>query len=144
MGLPAAQQRVLDGIEGALRAGEPRLAAMYSIFTRLTGSESRPQREQLPYESGWRSCPARLRQTLSVRRLHRSWRRARRVPGKRNRFLVPRLLILGQLMAVLAVVGLLVGVGSTMTPAACTTQLGGHAAVAHARDVSCRQVAVGK
>jgi hypothetical protein len=144
MGLPAAQQRILDGIEDALRAGEPQLAAMYSIFTRLTGGESRPQREQLPSEYGWRSWPGRLHRALSVRRLHRSWRRLRRQPGGRNRFPVPRVLVLGQLMAILAVVGLMVGIGSTMAPAACTTQLGVHAAVAHARHLSCTQPDLGK
>jgi hypothetical protein len=39
MSLPAAQQRVLDGIEGALRASEPRLTSMYTIFARLNASE---------------------------------------------------------------------------------------------------------
>jgi hypothetical protein len=39
MSLPAAQQRVLDGIEGALRASEPRLTSMYTIFAQLNVSE---------------------------------------------------------------------------------------------------------
>jgi len=39
MSLPAAQQRVLDGIEGALRASEPGLTSMYTIFARLNASE---------------------------------------------------------------------------------------------------------
>jgi hypothetical protein len=39
MSLPAAQQRVLDGIEGALRASEPRLTSMYTIFAQLNASE---------------------------------------------------------------------------------------------------------
>jgi hypothetical protein len=37
--LPVAQQRVLDGIEGALRASEPKLASMFSIFGRLNADE---------------------------------------------------------------------------------------------------------
>ena len=37
--MPAAQQRVLHRIEGALRASEPRLTSMYSIFTRLSAAE---------------------------------------------------------------------------------------------------------
>jgi hypothetical protein len=37
--LPAAQQRVLDRMEGALQASEPQLASMFSIFTRLNADE---------------------------------------------------------------------------------------------------------
>lgn len=137
MGLPAGQQRVLDGIEDALRSGEPRLASMFSIFTRLSRTEARPHREQLPYECGWRSWPARLRYALSARRLYRGWRLLRSRPGNRKRFLVPRLLALGQLMVILAALGLLVGLGSGMKPAACTTQLGVHPSVPYARHLSC-------
>jgi hypothetical protein len=39
MSLPAAQQRVLDRIEGALRASEPQLTSMYAIFGRLNAGE---------------------------------------------------------------------------------------------------------
>lgn len=39
MSLPACQQRVLDRIERALRASEPRLTSMYAIFTRLNAGE---------------------------------------------------------------------------------------------------------
>jgi hypothetical protein len=39
MSLPACQQRVLDRMEGALRASEPHLTSMYSIFTRLNADE---------------------------------------------------------------------------------------------------------
>ncbi len=39
MSLPACQQRVLDRMEGALRASEPRLTSMYAIFTRLNAGE---------------------------------------------------------------------------------------------------------
>src|ERR1700733_10351684 len=61
MGLPAGQQRVLDTIEEALGTADPRLATMYAIFTRLTGNEARPYREQLPFARGWRSWPTRMR-----------------------------------------------------------------------------------
>ena len=40
MSLPACQQRVLDGMEGALRASEPRLTSMYAIFSQLNAGES--------------------------------------------------------------------------------------------------------
>jgi hypothetical protein len=39
MSLPAAQQRVLDRMEGALRASEPRLISMYAIFARLNADQ---------------------------------------------------------------------------------------------------------
>jgi hypothetical protein len=39
MSLPACQQRVLDDMEVALRASEPHLAGMFSIFTRLNRDE---------------------------------------------------------------------------------------------------------
>ena len=39
MSLPVCQQRVLNRMEGALRASEPQLTSMYAIFTRLNASE---------------------------------------------------------------------------------------------------------
>ena len=39
MTLPAAQQRVLDRMEGALQASEPQLASMFTIFARLNAEE---------------------------------------------------------------------------------------------------------
>lgn len=39
MSLPVCQQRVLDRMEGALRASEPHLTSMYEIFTRLNVGE---------------------------------------------------------------------------------------------------------
>jgi hypothetical protein len=47
MSLPACQQRVLDGMAEDLRASEPKLTAMFAIFTRLCGSDGRPLRERL-------------------------------------------------------------------------------------------------
>lgn len=51
MSLPAAQQRVLDRMEGTLQASEPHMAAMFTIFARINASEpvgaeplSRPRR----------------------------------------------------------------------------------------------------
>jgi hypothetical protein len=37
--VPAAQQRVLDGMEDALQTSEPHLVSMFSIFTRLHSDE---------------------------------------------------------------------------------------------------------
>ena len=39
MTLPAAQQRVLDRMEGALQASDAQLASMFSIFTQLNADE---------------------------------------------------------------------------------------------------------
>jgi hypothetical protein len=39
MSLPACQERALSSIEGALKAGEPHLASMFAIFTRLNQDE---------------------------------------------------------------------------------------------------------
>jgi hypothetical protein len=47
MGLTARQQRILDGIGGALQTRDPRLAGMFSTFTRLNRHEPMPWREQL-------------------------------------------------------------------------------------------------
>jgi hypothetical protein len=47
MSLPACQERILSGIENALRACEPRLASRFAIFTRLTRDEEIPHTEQL-------------------------------------------------------------------------------------------------
>lgn len=53
MSLSAAQQRVLDGMANGLRRTEPRLAAMYAMFTRLSGSEGPPIRERLARRRRW-------------------------------------------------------------------------------------------
>lgn len=43
--LPEERKR-LDLIEGTLRAEEPRLAAMFDVFTRLTSGEGKPPAER--------------------------------------------------------------------------------------------------
>jgi len=47
MGLPARQRRRLDGIEDKLRSTDPRLAAMFTFFGRLTQDEDMPRVEEL-------------------------------------------------------------------------------------------------
>jgi len=47
MGLPAHQRRILDRIEGALRGADPRLAALFSVFSRLNRDEEMPGIEQV-------------------------------------------------------------------------------------------------
>jgi hypothetical protein len=68
MGLPACQERVLSGIENALRQGEPRLASRFAIFSRLASGEELPRTEQLvqdPWPRRWLKS-ARLRSVLAV------------------------------------------------------------------------------
>ena len=56
MSLPAAEERALTGIEQALRSRDPRLSALFSIFTRLTRQEEMPAIEQLRRRH-WRPQP---------------------------------------------------------------------------------------
>jgi anti-sigma-K factor RskA len=54
MTLPACQQRALDAIESSLEASEPRMKAMFGIFTRLTKDEEPTRAERLPDRPLWR------------------------------------------------------------------------------------------
>jgi hypothetical protein len=47
VGLPVNQRKILERIENALRGSDPRLAALFSIFTRLTRDEEMPRIEQI-------------------------------------------------------------------------------------------------
>jgi len=47
MSLPACQERVLSAMEDALKAGEPRLASRFAIFTRLASGEDLPRTERI-------------------------------------------------------------------------------------------------
>jgi hypothetical protein len=63
MSLPACQERILHGMETALRTHEPRLAAIFAIFARLTKDEDIPHIERLapqPWLS-WRRLPRAAR-----------------------------------------------------------------------------------
>jgi hypothetical protein len=51
MGLPVRQRRVLERIEYALRGSDPKLAALYAIFARLTREEEMPRAEQLRHRA---------------------------------------------------------------------------------------------
>ena len=51
MGLPVRQRRVLGRIESALRGSDPKLAALYAIFARLTRDEEMPRAEQLRHRA---------------------------------------------------------------------------------------------
>jgi hypothetical protein len=47
MGLPASQRKILERIENALCGSDPRLASLFSIFTRLTHDEEMPRIEEI-------------------------------------------------------------------------------------------------
>ena len=47
MSLPASQQRTLYRIDRMLRDSDPRLVALFAIFTRLTWDEEMPRIEQI-------------------------------------------------------------------------------------------------
>jgi hypothetical protein len=75
MSLPAAQQRILDGIADGLRRTEPRLAAMYAMFTRLCFGDGPPMRERLARRRNWPLIAAVGALSGGLRRRHRgAWR----------------------------------------------------------------------
>jgi hypothetical protein len=105
MSLPAAQQRLLDGIADGLRRSEPKLAAMYGIFTRLCSSEAPPRREQLTAARGWRS-------RLGALDLHLAR------PARGGRRTLRRVLILSQVAIAFVLLSVLIGL-NWHTPAGC-------------------------
>jgi hypothetical protein len=97
MSLPACQERVLRGIESALRRGEPRLASIFAIFTRLTRDEELPRTEQLVQ----RPWPQRWLDRAGVRSRRRrrggraiTWASGRPATRLRAMILIPVLLIM--------------------------------------------------
>jgi hypothetical protein len=79
MGLPVRQRMVLDRMDRTLQGTEPRLAALYAIFCKLTRDEEMPRFEQLRHglsaRLGW------LRRALAfiIRPLHTRFRRRQRI-----------------------------------------------------------------
>jgi hypothetical protein len=111
MSLPACQERILAGIETALRTGEPRLASRFAIFTRLTGDEELPSTEQLGPRprlvSRWRQAAGTACRVLVDRpRASGTRRRAARRPAARLRALVLVPLMLIAVVTALVAAGL--------------------------------------
>ena len=81
MSLPARQQRMLNRIDRMLRDSDPRLVALFTIFTRLTWDEEIPRIEQVR---------ARLSRIGSwfARRVEPVRRRTSRVPRRVKAILV--------------------------------------------------------
>jgi hypothetical protein len=134
MSLPASEQRALDGIAGALRAGEPRLASMFAMFTNLNKNERRPLREQL---SAARLRRARLTRPFRYRFRRRHLRRAQ-VRQTRRRL---RLLIVSQIAVAAAVIGMLVGFRMVGRPvhAKCAGVVRAAAGLTTHRAATCQQ-----
>jgi hypothetical protein len=76
MGLPARQRRRLEGIENKLCSSDPRLAAMFTIFGRLTGDEEMPRIEELRHRAAVLALRIRLWLAAARSRLSPSRRRA--------------------------------------------------------------------
>lgn len=76
MGLPVRQRRVLERIEIALQGSDPKLAALFATFARLTQDEEMPRIEQMRHRvmltlAGLRLRLAGLRSRLHIRLLPR-------------------------------------------------------------------------
>jgi hypothetical protein len=100
MSMPVRQQRTLDGIETTLQASEPRLAAMFAIFTRLYQVDGPVRRELL--------SRSRLRVIMKLRAI-----------------MIRREFVFISVIAAMLAVGLLIGITghrSASCPAASGTQ----------------------
>ena len=81
MGLPARQRRRLENIEHKLRNSDPRLAAMFGIFGRLTRDEDMPRIEELRHRVAMLALRMRLWLAAVAGRLSFTRRRSRRRVG---------------------------------------------------------------
>ena len=72
MGLPVSQRKSLDRIETRLRESDPRLAALFTIFSRLNRDEEMPRLEQLKAGLAWLRLWLRTRPALARRWLRAS------------------------------------------------------------------------
>jgi hypothetical protein len=108
MSLPACQERVLHGMETALRTCEPRLASLFAIFTRLTRDEEIPRTEQLE-PTPW----------LSRRRLRRAGTGRRRRPAAAGGRPAARLRAFVLIPALLIVAASLLIVGALTSTRSC-------------------------
>jgi hypothetical protein len=125
MSLPAGQQRTLDAIAEGLCLSEPKLASMFTIFTRLSKNDTAPRREQLTAEPGLRGWLTRISAIF--------WSGlpgGQTEPGRRT---WRRILVLGQL-AIAAVLTVVFVALNAHSSGRCATSAPGHA------DLSARPV----
>lgn len=71
MGLPAGQQSLLNGMDRALQARDPRLASMFAMFSLLAGEDGPPPAERLapspgPFAGWLRGLARRARAAASI------------------------------------------------------------------------------
>jgi hypothetical protein len=79
MGLPVRQRMKLDHIDRTLRGTDPKLAALYAIFGRLTREDEIPRFEQLRHGLAARLAWLRMILAAIGRRLHIRFRRRQRI-----------------------------------------------------------------
>ncbi len=119
MSLPAGQQALLNGVDRALEARDPRLAAMFAIFTKLTSDDGPPRTERLERASRpvlvWLRVPVRWAQASVA---------------------IPIVLVAG-LMAAIIALGIATSTGSACTSATV------HRAAGAAGLAGCRSSAKG-
>jgi hypothetical protein len=108
MGLPARQRRVLDRIESTLRGSDPRLAALYAVFARLTRDEEMPRIEQLRHRAVALTGRIRLRLAHFLARVF-----GRLIPRQRAVLFFPLALALAVVSIVFAAQS---GTGKSCTP----------------------------
>jgi hypothetical protein len=89
MGLPVRQRRVLQRIETTLRRSDPRLAALYTTFARLTSDEEMPRVEQLRHRAIHLALRLRLALSTLGPRLF-----GRLMPRQRSVLLFPVVVVL--------------------------------------------------
>jgi hypothetical protein len=134
MSLPARQERILSGIESALRTCEPRLASRFAIFARLNRDEQLPRREQIVLAKPWLKRVAGACRA-SVRSFRLAWRAgsaprpagSRVVAGFRPAVLLP--------LALIVMASVVVAISLSANPA-CARAVG-HAAIATTRWNTC-------
>ena len=118
MSLPTCQQRVLEVIENTLQRREPRLTAMFAMFTRLNINEKIPRIEHLEATPWW------------------AWRRRGHLRHL-SRPAALRAMLLIPLAAMVAVVAMFVTMSTS--PAPCVPANGTHgpvAALSHTKNCS--------
>ena len=76
MGLPVSQRRILERIENGLRGSDPRLAALFALFTRLNRDEAMPRMELIRGRVAMALAPV-TRRLMAFGRWFASSRRAR-------------------------------------------------------------------
>lgn len=116
MSLFASQRKVLDRIESTLRASDPRLIALFSMFGRLTRGEEMPRVEQLRQRWGLFLLRLRLRMAWLRRRLRTLFSRPRlrrAFPTRRGFAVIIPLTLMLTVVAMIAIARVTASAGCT-------------------------------